>query len=84
MAIADPNVLGVDSISGKQVIYPVNVRVRANQKDGLLRELRKRLLVAFEKEGIPLGMPTSAVVMEKAADPAAAAPAANGVPGSEG
>ncbi len=84
VAIADPNVLGVDSISGRQVIYPVNVRVRANQKDGLLRELRKRLLVMFEKEGIALGMPTSAVVMERAAEPAAAAPAANGVPGSEG
>ncbi len=83
VALADPNVLGVDSISGRQVIYPVNVRVRANQKDGLLRELRKRLLVTFEKEGIALGMPTSAVVMEKAADPAAAAPAASGVPGSE-
>ena len=84
VAIADPSVLGVDSISGRQVIYPVNVRVLANQKDGLLRELRKRLLVAFEKEGIPLGMPTSAVVMEKAAEPATAAPAANGVPGLEG
>ncbi len=73
VAIADPDVLGVDSIIGRQVLYPVNVRVRANQKDGLLREMRKRLLVLFEMEGIALGMPTSAVVVEKPAVVAAAA-----------
>lgn len=81
VVLSDPQVLGVDSISGRQVTYPVNVKVRANQKDGLLREMRKRLLVVFEKEGIALGMPTSAIVMEKSqALPAAEAPA---IPGSE-
>lgn len=72
VAMADPDILGVDRISGREVIYPVNVRVRANQRDGILREIRKRLLVTFEKEGIPLGTPTSTVVMQAAHDPTAA------------
>ena len=55
VAIADPDVLGVDRISGREVFYPVNLKVKANQRDGVLRELRKRLLLAFAKEGISLG-----------------------------
>ena len=62
VVMADPEVPGVDRIAGREVIYPVNVRVKANQKDGVLRELRKRLLKVFEKEGIALGLPASVVV----------------------
>lgn len=62
VAVADPDVLGVDRISGREVFYPVNVRVKANQKDGVLRELRKRLLVAFAQDGVPLGTPATVVV----------------------
>ncbi len=81
VAVADPDILGVDKIAGREVIYPINIKVRANQKDGVLRELRKRLLLACETEGIALGMPVSAVVMEKAAD-LTAAPTQAAVPGS--
>lgn len=66
VAMADPDVLGIDKINGREVIYVVNVRVRANQKDGILRALRRRVLVMFEQEGIPLGMPTSTVLMQPA------------------
>ena len=38
--VADPDVPGVDKINGREVIYPVNIRVRPNQKDGVLRELK--------------------------------------------
>ncbi len=69
VAIADPDVPGVDRISGREVIYPVNIRVRVNQKDGILRALRKQLLLAFEQEGIALGTPTSTIVMQQAPDP---------------
>jgi small-conductance mechanosensitive channel len=69
--IADPDILGVDKINGREVIYPVNLRVRANQKDGVLRELRRRILVAFEKEGIALGNNSNMLVMQQAADPTA-------------
>lgn len=64
VAVSDPDVLGVDRINGREVIYPVNIRVKANQRDGVLRELRRRILVAFEREGIPLGTPTSTVMMQ--------------------
>lgn len=64
VAIADPDIPGVDKIAGREITYPVNIRVRANQKDGVLRALRRAILIAFEKEGIPLGTPTSTVVMQ--------------------
>lgn len=55
IAIADPVILGVDKIEGRAVTYPIQIRVRANQRDGVLRELRRRIILAFEREGIPLG-----------------------------
>ncbi len=63
VAIADPDVPGVDRINGREVVYPVSLRVKANQRDGVLRELRKRILLAFEREGIGLGIPSSTVVV---------------------
>jgi len=73
VVIADPDILGVDKIIGREVIYPVNLRVRANQKDGVLRALRRKILVAFEKEEIPLGVSTSTILMQQRADPTQAA-----------
>ena len=70
VVIADPDVLGVDNINGREVLYPVNLRVRANQRDGVLRELRKRLIKTFESEGIPLGTASSMLIMQKT-DPTA-------------
>ncbi|MBS1815831.1 MAG: mechanosensitive ion channel family protein [Acidobacteria bacterium] len=68
--IADPDILGVDKINGHEVVYPVNLRVRANQKDPVLRALRRRVLIAFEHEGIPLGV-SSTVVLQQKLDPTA-------------
>ena len=68
--IADPQVLGVDKISGHEVLYPINLRVRANQRDGVLRELRRRVLLAFDKEQIPFGYSAGTLVLQKA-DPTA-------------
>ncbi|MGI4757788.1 MAG: mechanosensitive ion channel family protein [Janthinobacterium lividum] len=69
VAMADPDILGVDRISGREVIYPINVRVRANQKDGILRALRRRILQRLKEEGIALGTPTTVVM--QVPDPAA-------------
>ena len=79
IAISDPDILGVDKISGREVIYPVNLKVRANQRDGILRAIRRKILIRFESEGIQLGTPTSTVVMQ-AHDPTAppAAPTLTG------
>src|ERR1700722_7073247 len=64
IAVADPEVLGVDAISGRVVTYPVTMRVRINQRDAILRELRRRILQAFEENAIPLGTdPANMLVM---------------------
>jgi small conductance mechanosensitive channel len=70
VVIADPDILGVDKINGREIVYPVNLRVRANQRDGVLRELRKRIIKTFEREGIPLGTASSTLIMQNA-DPTA-------------
>ncbi|HEU4634751.1 MAG TPA: mechanosensitive ion channel domain-containing protein [Edaphobacter sp.] len=80
IVISDPDVLGVNEIRGREVIYPINIRVRANQRDGVLRELRRRIILAFEKEGIPLGISSNMLIMQQKADPTAP-PAASTVVG---
>ncbi len=71
VVIADPDILGVDKINGREVLYPVNLRVRANQRDPVLRELRRRVILAFEKEGIPLGVSSNMLIMQQKPDPTA-------------
>lgn len=69
--IADPDVPGLDAIKGREVIYPITIRVRANQKDGVLRELRRRIIKAFERQGIPLGTDPANMLIMQHADPTA-------------
>ncbi len=69
--LSDPDIPGIDKIAGREVTYPVNIRVGVNQKDGVLRELRRRILLAFESEGIPLGVDPANLLLTKAADPTA-------------
>ena len=71
VVLSDPDILGVNDIRGREVIYPINLRVRANQKDGVLRELRRRILLAFDKQGIALGSGSSVLLMQPAVDPTA-------------
>ena len=78
--LADPTVLGVNDIHGREVFYPINLRVRANQRDGVLRELRRRVILAFEAQGIPLGVSADMLLMQAKKDPTAPpAPASIGV-----
>ena len=71
IAISDPEVLGINDIRGREIIYQVNIRVRANQRDGVLRELRRRIVLAFEKQGIPLGVSSNMLLMQQKPDPTA-------------
>src|SRR5271156_895718 len=71
IAIADPVILGVDKIEGRAVTYPIQIRVRANQRDGVLRELRRRIILAFEKDGIPLGNDPANMLILRAPNPTA-------------
>jgi small-conductance mechanosensitive channel len=65
IAMADPDVPGLDQIKGREVVYPVSIRVRISQKDAVLRELRRRVIKAFEREAIPLGTdPTNMLIMQ--------------------
>ena len=66
-----PTVLGIDKIDGRSIIYPITLRVRPNQKDPVLRELRRRIVLTFEQEGIPLGSDASMLIMQQAKDPTA-------------
>jgi small-conductance mechanosensitive channel len=71
VAVADPVILGVDKIDGRAVTYPIQIRVRANQRDGVLRELRRRIILAFEKDGIPLGNDPANMLVLRAPNPTA-------------
>ncbi len=70
--ISNPDILGVDAIKGIEAVYPINVRVRVNQRDGVMRALRQRVLLAFAKEKIALGASNTTIAMPL---PAAAPPA---------
>jgi small conductance mechanosensitive channel len=67
VVIADPTILGVDKISGYEVVYPINVRVQVNQRDGVMRELRRRVLMAFNKESIAFGSSNSTMIVQSPA-----------------
>ena len=71
IVMADPEVPGVDQIKGREVTYPITIRVRANQKDGVLRELRRRIIKAFEAQGIPLGTDPANMLIMQHTDPTA-------------
>jgi moderate conductance mechanosensitive channel len=71
IAVADPVILGVDKIEGRAVTYPVQLRVRTNQRDIVLRELRRRIILAFEKDGIPLGNDPANMLILRTPNPTA-------------
>jgi moderate conductance mechanosensitive channel len=75
-AVADPDVPGVDAISGRVVTYPVTIRVRISRKDALMRELRRRVLQAFEQNGIPLGTDPANMLLMKHSGPSSNDPTA--------
>jgi small-conductance mechanosensitive channel len=61
---ADPTVPGIDKIDGRTIVYPITLRVRPNQKDPILRELRRRIVLTFEAQGIPLGSDSSLLIVQ--------------------
>ncbi len=69
IVMADPDIPGVDKISGYEVLYPINIRVMVNQRDGVLRELRRRILLAFEKENIAFGSTSSTMILQNPGTP---------------
>lgn len=84
--LADPVLLGVDSIKGSQVIYPVQLKTKANQQWAAQRETQRRIRLALEEHGMLPGDPMrvytresvqrSAVGVQENREPAKADPTA--------
>ncbi|HVT96993.1 MAG TPA: mechanosensitive ion channel family protein [Acidobacteriaceae bacterium] len=55
--LADPILLGVDAIKGSQVIYPVQLKTKANQQWAAQRETQRRIRLALEEHGMLPGDP---------------------------
>ncbi len=55
--LADPTLLGVDSIKGSQVIYPIILKTQANQQWGAQRELQRRVRIALGEHNMLPGDP---------------------------
>ena len=55
--VADPQVLGVDSVKGSQMVYLVTFRTRATQQYGPMREFQRRVRLAFEEHHLLPGDP---------------------------
>jgi small conductance mechanosensitive channel len=68
--LKDPEVLGVDSITGSQVVYPVVFKTQATKQYGPIREFRRRVRIALEEQGMLPGDPNR-VFREFAGKPAA-------------
>jgi small conductance mechanosensitive channel len=55
--LADPVLLGVDAIKGSQVIYPVQLRTKANQQWAAQRETQRRIRIALSENHMLPGDP---------------------------
>ncbi|MBV8673686.1 MAG: mechanosensitive ion channel family protein [Acidobacteriaceae bacterium] len=55
--LEDPTLLGVDSIKGSQIIYPVQFKTRANQQWGPQREFQRRVRIALGEHHMLPGDP---------------------------
>jgi len=55
--LADPTLLGVDSIKGSQIIYPIQIKTLANQQWAALRETQRTIRIALEEHSILPGDP---------------------------
>ena len=55
--LKDPEVLGVDAITGSQVVYPVIFRTLATKQYGPIREFRRRVRIALEDQSMLPGDP---------------------------
>ena len=55
--ISDPVLLGVDNIKGSQVIYPVQLKTKADQQWAAMRETQRRIRIALAEHGMLPGDP---------------------------
>jgi small conductance mechanosensitive channel len=80
--VADPQILGVDSIKGSELIFPVVFKTLATKQYAPMREFRRRVRLALEEQGLLPGDPNR--VFNTFIDKAASArPATEAAPGAD-
>lgn len=82
--LADPVLLGVDAIKGSQVIYPVQLRTKANQQWPAQRETQRRIRLALEEHGMLPGDPMRVYSRDSAQSSAVSVQNAGAPGGHEG
>ncbi len=80
IAMTDPDVPGIDKINGRELIYPITMKVQINKKDAVLRALRLQIVDTFKRNGIPLGIDPLKMYQAEAA---AAVPDPTAPPGQQ-
>jgi small-conductance mechanosensitive channel len=55
--VADPQVFGVDSIKGTEVIYPIQIRTLPRKQFDAMREMQRRIRLALEEHQMLPGSP---------------------------
>jgi moderate conductance mechanosensitive channel len=55
--VADPQVVGVDSIKGTEVIYPIQIRTLPRKQFEAMREMQRRIRLALEQHNLLPGSP---------------------------
>lgn len=55
--VADPQVFGVDSIKGSEVIYPIQIKTLPRKQFDAVREMQRRIRLALEEHNILPGSP---------------------------
>lgn len=59
--LAEPQILGVDSVKGSQLIFPVVFKTRAQKQYGPVREFQRRVRLALEENHLLPGDPMRAL-----------------------
>jgi small conductance mechanosensitive channel len=80
--VADPQVFGVDSIKGTEVIYPIQIRTLPRKQFDAMREMQRRIRLALEEHNMLPGSPYRVLsgpgpareAAEKTTDPTTAKP----------
>ena len=55
--VADPQVFGVDSIKGTEVIYPIQIRTLPRKQFDAMREMQRRIRLGLEEHNLLPGSP---------------------------
>lgn len=56
--VSEPEVPGIERLSGQEVDYLMLIKVKAGQRDAVAREVRRRVKAAFEQNKIKAFVPT--------------------------